>query len=141
MKDRQEFLNRAEFLDKEDLKQELQEFREFALKKNMFELAIAFILGAAFQKVVGAISENLIMPLINGIVSHTGTAWREAVWQVGSVSIEIGELAGASVDFLITAIVLYILYQKLFKGWFAAQPKEKEKAIPVPILIPPRDAP
>ena len=46
-------------------KKEYNEFKKFAFKKNMVELAIAFMLGGAFQQVVSAISKNLVMPIIN----------------------------------------------------------------------------
>jgi len=134
MADKKDFIDQAEFLDKEELKEELSEFRKFALKKNMLELAVAFILGASFQKLVSGISESLFMPIINAILSHTGSAWKEAVWSVGGASIEIGKLGGLAVDFLVTAIILYILYVKIFKKMWGVEKKEASKS-KVPISI------
>ena len=131
---KREFVHKADLIDKEDLKEELQEFRKFALKKNMLELAVAFILGGAFQKLVTGISEGFFMPIINSVLSHTGTAWRETTWELGNVSIETGKLGGLAVDFFITALVLYILFVKILKPmWAQEAPKEKSKPIPISI--------
>lgn len=98
-------------------KDEFKNFKKFAFKGQMVDLSVAFILGAAFRKVVGSISDNLIMPLLNFIISKTGDNWREYTYSpVENLNFELGKFAGAFVDFLLIAIILYIVYQKIISG-------------------------
>lgn len=103
-----------ELLNKEDFHKEINSFKEFAFKKNTIEIAIAFILGGSFNKVVKSVSDNIIMPIVNAILSHTGESWREASWELSdTVSIEYGLFLGSFIDFFITAIILYVVYVKI----------------------------
>ena len=105
-----------ELLSKEDLQNEFSEYKKFAFKGDMIKMAIAFILGGAFNKVVTSISENLMMPLLNFIVSKTGGNWREAVWApVEGLAFEIGQFAAVAVDFLLITIVLFVMW-RILKG-------------------------
>lgn len=105
--------NNKELIGKEDIKSELREFKKFAIKKNILELAVGVVLAAAFTKLVNAISECLIMPVVNLVISQTGDKWREWTISLLEVKFEIGRMLGTTLDFLITAIVLYIIYKKL----------------------------
>lgn len=101
-------------LKKEDLRHEFEEYKKFAFKGDMMKMAIAFILGGAFSKVVSSISENLMMPLLNFIVSKTGENWRQAVWvPAEGLSFEIGKFAAAAVDFALISIVLFFMFKIL----------------------------
>ena len=95
---------------------EIKKYKEFAFKDDMFKMSIAFIMGAAFNKVVTGISDLLIMPLINFIIIQTGDAWRK--WKIEPIiglRIEIGEFLGILVDFLLISIILYIIYSKIIQ--------------------------
>lgn len=97
-------------------KKELAEFRKFAFKDRMMEMAIAFMLGASFKAVVSSIVNNLLMPLIDYASDFTGNSWREMKWEpVEGLVFEIGTFSGAFLDFLLMAIILYILYVKIIK--------------------------
>lgn len=54
----------------------LRDFQEFALKGSVVDLAIAVIIGTAFSRVITAFVEDVIMPLINPLISVTGKDWR-----------------------------------------------------------------
>jgi large conductance mechanosensitive channel len=96
--------------------QELSEFQKFAFKGRMMEMAIAFMLGASFTAVVHSIAGNLLMPFINYMVNFTGTEWRDATWEpVSGLIFETGKFGGAFLDFMLMAIILYILYVKIIK--------------------------
>ena len=100
-------------ISREELDQELANFKKFAFANSMVQVAVGMVLATAFGKVVSAISNNLIMPLVNYVISTTGEGWRTAVWKpIPSLTIEVGAFAGSFVDFLLTAIVLYIIYVK-----------------------------
>lgn len=108
-------MDQKQFLSKEDLKNEFEAYKKFAFKGDMLKMAIAFILGGAFNKVVSSISENIFMPFLNFVISKTpGENWREAVWSpFEGMSFEIGKFAATTVDFILITIVLFILFRIL----------------------------
>jgi large conductance mechanosensitive channel len=86
------------------------DFRAFALKGNVVDLAVAVIIGGAFGSVISSMVEDVFMPaLINpllSLVNQAGTDWREAVVGPG---IRLGSFLGTILDFLIIALVLYLI--------------------------------
>ena len=138
-------LSGRNFVDREDLEKEISSFKAFAFKKNMLELSIAFILGGAFNKVVTSISQNLIMPVVNmlaGLVnSKTGTDWRKlTIEPLEGLHLEVGEFLSSFFDFMLTALVLYIIFTKIIrKVWATSLPEKKDDTKgppPVPICFP-----
>jgi len=89
----------------------LHDFREFALKGNVVDLAVAVIIGGAFGQIINAFVEDLVMPgIINPLLAQTGADWRELTIGPG---IKIGSFLGSVVDFVIIALVLFILIRSL----------------------------
>lgn len=103
----------------------LEEFRNFALKGNVVDLAIGVIIGAAFGKIVDSLVKNIMMPLISLIIpSEQGyLAWK---WVFNGKEVPYGLFVGEIVNFLIIAIALYIFIVK-FLGMMM---KSKENAPP-----------
>jgi len=66
----------------------MNEFRDFIMRGNVMDLAVAFIMGAAFQTVVKSVVDDLIMPLV-GIVTGS-ISFSAIVWHIGSADIKIG---------------------------------------------------
>ncbi|AFY34136.1 large conductance mechanosensitive channel protein MscL [Calothrix sp. PCC 7507] len=89
-----------------------RDFREFALKGNVVDLAIAVIIGTAFGKIVSSFVEDVVMPFINPLVSVAGKDWRTITIGPG---IAIGKFLGSIVDFIIIALVLFVVIQALQK--------------------------
>ncbi|WP_414573812.1 large conductance mechanosensitive channel protein MscL [Nostoc sp. CCY 9925] len=89
-----------------------RDFQEFALKGSVVDLAIAVIIGTAFTKVITSLVEDVIMPLINPLISVTGKDWRTITISPG---IAIGQFLGAILDFLIIALILFIGIRALQK--------------------------
>ncbi len=87
----------------------LKEFHKFALKGNMIDLAVAVVIGGAFGKVVTALVEDLVMPIVGAVLP--GGDWRE--FTVTPLKINVGHLLGALVDFFLIALVLFIVVVKL----------------------------
>jgi large conductance mechanosensitive channel len=103
-----------EILNKDTAQEMLNEYKNFAFKDNIVKLAIAFVLGGAFQKVVSSTSDNLIMPLINYLILHTGQEWREHLFEpTDGIKFETGKFLGATVDFLLISIFLFIIWKLL----------------------------
>ncbi len=93
----------------------LDQFKQFMLETNAFSLAIGVVIGGAVAKLVAALVADLLMPVISLILP--GGAWREFSIGLGEGHdpIKIGDLIGASIDFVIIAVVVYIVVAKLFK--------------------------
>lgn len=101
----------------------LKEFKEFAIKGNVMDLAIGVIIGAAFGKIVSSLVEDVIMPLINPIMPEGG--WQNLIIGPG---IKIGSFLSIVLNFIIVAFVLFLLV----KGINALKRKEESKPQPPP---------
>lgn len=94
----------------ERLHNEFEEYKKFAFKGDMFKMAIAFILGGAFGKVVSSISNDLLMPLMAFITSYAGDHWKEATWTpVEGLVLETGKFVGTMLEFLLVSMALFII--------------------------------
>jgi large conductance mechanosensitive channel len=85
----------------------IKEFKEFALKGNVVELAIAVILGAAFSKIVTALTAALIMPLISLMIGKGGVT--DIAFTVGATVFPVGVLLQSIIDFFLVALVLFAI--------------------------------
>ena len=89
------------------------DFREFALKGNVVDLAVAVIIGGAFGAIISSLVEDIIMPaVLNPLLSQAGTDWREAVVGPG---IRLGSFLGSVIDFLVIALVLFLIVRTFEK--------------------------
>ncbi len=87
----------------------VSEFKAFALKGNAVDLAVGVVIGAAFGKIVSALVDDLIMPLVGALLP--GQEWRE--FTLTPLNFKVGHLLGAVLDFAIIAAVLFLVVQKL----------------------------
>lgn len=102
----------------------LKEFKEFAIKGNMIDMAVGIIIGAAFGAVVNSLVNDVLMPLISGAIGSpdfsnlfvvlrnpTGVAFPsvKAARDAGAVVLAIGLLVNALIAFLSVAIALFFL--------------------------------
>lgn len=102
----------------------LKEFKEFAMKGNLLDIAVAFVMGAAFNKVVSSLTGGVVSPLVGlifksdfkdlkltiskGVADATGNV-------TGEVSILYGEFITNLIDFIIVAFVMFILIKGISK--------------------------
>lgn len=86
----------------------MREFREFVSKGNVIDLAAAVIIGAAFTNVITALNKGILMPIIGKLLP--GGDWRS--WTVTSLKLEIGQVMAVSLDFLLTALVVFLVVVK-----------------------------
>jgi large conductance mechanosensitive channel len=100
----------------------VQEFKEFAIKGNVMDLAVGVVIGAAFGKIVSALVADIVMPPISAILSKGGSEWRSLTWH----TLKIGDFAGTILDFLIVATAIFLVV----KGINAL--KKEEAAAPAP---------
>jgi large conductance mechanosensitive channel len=92
------------------MKELAREFREFALKGNVIDLALAVVIGGAFGKIVSALVADLIMPVVGAILPGQAE-WR--AFTVTPLQIKIGDMLGAILDFILISLVLFLLMVKL----------------------------
>lgn len=91
-----------------------KEFKEFALKGNLIDTAIAFVMGAAFGKVVTAFVEKMFAPLVGMLTGGVNLndykfVVKEATATNPEVAIAWGEFITASIDFLVVATVMFFI--------------------------------
>ena len=91
----------------------LREFKEFAMKGNIVDLAVAVIIGAAFGKIITALTESLIMPIIAMILGKGGVA--ELSFMVGNTIFPVGLFLQAVIDFILIAFVLFLIIKAMNK--------------------------
>jgi large conductance mechanosensitive channel len=84
----------------------LQEFKSFAMKGNVVDLAVGVIIGAAFGKIVASLVEDVIMPLLGTIVG--GVNFSALAVSVGSATLKYGKFLQTCLDFLIIAWAIFI---------------------------------
>ncbi|RYY67269.1 MAG: large conductance mechanosensitive channel protein MscL [Chitinophagaceae bacterium] len=85
----------------------VKEFKEFALKGNVVDLAIAVILGAAFGAIVTSLVENIITPLI--LTPALQAAHLSDIEQLSWGAVKWGKFVSAVLNFLIVALVLFLV--------------------------------
>jgi large conductance mechanosensitive channel len=91
----------------------ISEFKDFAVKGNVMDLAIATVLGAAFNAIVGAVVDNILMPVI-GIVTG-GVNFEGLILTVGEAQLKYGLAIGALIKFVIIALFLFMVVKGLNK--------------------------
>lgn len=91
----------------------LAEFRAFLEKRNVVGLALAVIIGGAAGKLVSALVEDILMPIISVFIPAAG--WRDAYIAIGADKLLYGEFAGAVLDFLIIAFIVFVIMRQLEK--------------------------
>lgn len=123
-----------------------KEFKEFALKGNLIDMAVAFVMGAAFTKLSTAFIEGLVMPLIGSISGGmdytnkflalsdkvTATSLAEAKKQ-GAV-ISYGEFITIAINFVIVAFVMFLVVKAINKA--KALVEKEAAATPAPAPVP-----
>ena len=105
----------------------LKEFKEFAMRGNVLDLAVAVVIGAAFGKIVTALVENIIMPLVGILVG--GINYETLTFRAGDAVITYGIFIQAILDFIIIAFAIFLFIKLLNR--FKRKEEEKEP-IPLP---------
>ncbi len=105
------------------------EFKNFAFKGNVIDLAVGVIIGGAFGKIVSSLVDNVIMPLVSVVMPGDGS-YKDWSFVLGDKKIPFGAFLGDVVSFLILALALFIFIVK-FLGWIMKS-KAAEAAAPPP---------
>src|SRR5512134_2644525 len=84
----------------------LQEFKSFAMKGNVVDLAVGVIIGAAFGKIVASLVEDVIMPIVGTLIG--GVNFSGLALTVGSATLKYGKFLQTCLDFLIIAWAIFV---------------------------------
>jgi len=109
-----------------------KEFREFAVKGNVVDLAVGVIIGAAFGKIVSSLVEDVVMPLVGTLMG--GLDFSGLAVKVGSATLKYGKFLQTCVDFLIIAWAVFLMVKLInrVKREMEAPAPEKSSAPPAP---------
>jgi len=109
------------------------EFKEFAMKGNVVDMAVGVIIGAAFGKIVSALVENVIMPPLG--IALSGVDFKSAATQIGTapdgkpILLSYGAFIQTIIDFIIIAFILFLALKGINRL--------KKPATPAPDAPPP----
>ena len=85
----------------------MKEFKEFAMKGNVMDLAVGVIIGAAFGKIVGSLVDNILMPIVGIMLQGINFATKSL--KIGEAEIKYGMFIGAIIDFIIIAFIMFMI--------------------------------
>ncbi len=107
------------------MKKFIQEFKEFALRGNVMNMAVGVIIGAAFQGIVTSLTDNIISPILGLVVK---TNFDSLVWQIGDVTIGYGAFITAVINFFIMAFIIFLMVKGMNKLLEIGKKKETPAA-------------
>ena len=112
------------------MKKILEEFKAFALKGNMIDMAVAVIIGGAFKAIADSLTADIIMPILGIFTSEVSFA--DLSVTVGGAVITYGNFINAILNFLIMALVVFTMIKGIntFHDKAAALAKKKEEEAP-----------
>ncbi|MCK4464267.1 MAG: large-conductance mechanosensitive channel protein MscL [Bacteroidales bacterium] len=120
----------------------IREFKEFAIKGNMFDMAIGIVIGTAFHKIISSLVDDIIMPPLGYIIGRVDFSdlsiviQKKVVEKGGDVVKELvafnyGNFIQVMIDFLVITVTIFLVI-KLFNKLRRKAEDEKEKEIPTP---------
>ena len=103
----------------------MKEFKEFAMKGNVMDLAIGMIIGSAFTAIITALVDNIFSPLLGLLIK---VDFNDAAVNVGGVDILYGAFIMAIIKFILIAFVLFCMIKAMNK--LKREPEAEEEAAP-----------
>ncbi|TQD40174.1 large-conductance mechanosensitive channel protein MscL [Haloflavibacter putidus] len=117
----------------------IKEFKEFAIKGNMIDIAVGVIIGAAFNKVIDVLVKKIMMPPLSMLTSGINYEDKKLILQEAvevngeitspAIAIEYGELFTAFLNFLIIAFVVFMVIRAMNRLRKNAQDPENKKTV------------
>ncbi|MBZ0300720.1 MAG: large conductance mechanosensitive channel protein MscL [Anaerolineae bacterium] len=125
----------------------LKEFRDFAMRGNVVDLAVGLILGAAFGTIVNSLVNDILMPpiglLLGGVdfsnlfidLSGQGYASLAAAQEAGAATINYGLFINAAINFIVVAFAMFMLVRAMNRMMRKEEVKEEAAAAPDPAVV------
>ena len=104
----------------------IKEFKEFAMKGNVMDMAVGVIIGGAFGKIITSLVDDVLMPLIGTVTG--GVDFTNLTIKVGDASVNYGTFIQNIIDFLIVAFCIFLM----IKGMNKLSKKKEEEPAPAP---------
>ena len=130
------------------MKKFMKEFKEFALKGNVFDMAVGIIIGAAFGKIVSSLVSDIFMPLLSLVMGNLNLADAKIVLKAAElaadgsvttaeVALTYGAFLNNVIDFLAIALVIFIMIKAINKMRHKeeAKPEKKEEKPSEEVLL------
>ena len=126
------------------MKKFLKEFKEFAMRGNVIDLAVGVIIGGAFQKIVTSIVNDIVMPLIGLVTKGSDFASKfvaldggtyatiEEATEAGAAILTYGNFIAVTIDFIIMAFIIFLLVKGLNKLSTMGKKEEAPAEEPAP---------
>lgn len=109
------------------MKKFMEEFKAFALRGNVVDMAIGVLIGGAFAALVGAFTEDIINPILNLLGGENAKlGWAIQLGSGEGQSILIGAFISAIINFIIMAFIIFMIMKSLNKLATIGQKKEEE---------------
>ena len=115
----------------------MKEFKEFINQGNVMDMAVGVIIAGAFGKIITALVENILMPLIGMILG--GINFEDLAVTVGSAELQYGLFIQAIIDFLIIAFVIFVIVKNINKMKKEEPAEEPETPADIALLTEIRD--
>lgn len=109
----------------------LKEFKEFAMRGNVMELAVGIIVGAAFTAIVTSLVDDILSPIIGLLVRVN---FSDLALNAGGVTLKYGSFIMAVINFIIVAFALFVIIKAINKA--ASLGRKKEEAAPTTKVCP-----
>tara|TARA_B100000508_G_C11463896_1_gene280533 strand:- start:4418 stop:4810 length:393 start_codon:yes stop_codon:yes gene_type:complete len=106
------------------MKSFVSEFKAFAMKGNVIDLAVAVVIGAAFGKIVSSLVDNIITPFIGLLMG--GVDFSSLSYTVGDAVMTYGVFIQSIIDFIIVAFVIFLVVKGINKAQDALDGEEEE---------------
>jgi len=99
----------------------IEDFKKFAFKGNVVDLAVGVVIGAAFGKIVSALVADFVMPIVSLILPSgdwraSGVVLKTAADPKDNVVLKYGDFIGAILDFFVVALVLFLIVSRIMKA-------------------------
>lgn len=115
----------------------LKEFREFAIRGSVIDLAVGVIIGTAFGKIVTSVVNDLIMPIFGILLGNINLS--TLAWTIGGSEIKYGAFLQAIIDFLIVAYCIFLFVKQLQRFRKQKEDVKSTKSEDVQLLMEIRD--
>ena len=117
------------------MKSFLKEFKEFAMRGNVMDMAVGIIIGGAFTAIVTSMVDDLLNPII-GLFCGANFADMQATFFDGAVTLRYGAFIMAVINFLIVALVLFSIIKAINKASKLGKKEEPEEEAPTTKVCP-----
>ena len=100
----------------------IEEFKDFALRGSVVDMAVGVVIGAAFSAITNALVNNVILPIVSGVFA--GTEFKDLMFEIGSSKVQYGLFLQAIINFFVIAASIFFII-KVFNAILRKPKKEK----------------